>query len=230
MKYLSVVVAVLVLFGSGIELARAQSYVFTTLDNIAQPNGINNSGQIVGLSLDSAGFHGILYNGGVYSPFDNPMASQGLNHITVPEAINDSGQIVGSYNDGTGLFGFIYNAGSFTTLNDFAQPNGINNSGQIVGLSQDSAGFHGILYSGGVYSPFDNPLAGQGPNQFTDPIAINDLGQIVGSYIDNDGIVRGFLATPSVPEPSTWAMLLIGFAGVGFMAYRRKNKPLLRLA
>ena len=25
----------------------------------------------------------------------------------------------------------------------------------------------------------------------------------------------------SVPEPSTWAMMLIGFAGLGFAAYRR---------
>lgn len=32
---------------------------------------------------------------------------------------------------------------------------------------------------------------------------------------------------PAVPEPSTWAMLLLGFAGVGFMAYRRKSKPTL---
>ena len=31
----------------------------------------------------------------------------------------------------------------------------------------------------------------------------------------------------AVPEPSTWAMLLIGFAGIGFMAYRRKSKPVL---
>jgi hypothetical protein len=27
-----------------------------------------------------------------------------------------------------------------------------------------------------------------------------------------------------VPEPSTWAMMILGFAGVGFMAYRRKPK------
>ena len=33
----------------------------------------------------------------------------------------------------------------------------------------------------------------------------------------------GFL-TASVPEPATWAMLLLGFAGVGFMACRRKSK------
>jgi hypothetical protein len=34
----------------------------------------------------------------------------------------------------------------------------------------------------------------------------------------------------AVPEPSTWAMMILGFAGVGFMAYRRKNKPTFRLA
>ena len=28
----------------------------------------------------------------------------------------------------------------------------------------------------------------------------------------------------AVPELSTWAMMLLGFAGVGFMAYRRKNQ------
>ena len=39
------------------------------------------------------------------------------------------------------------------------------------------------------------------------------------------GEIRGFLAP--VPEPSTWAMMILGFAGVGFMAYRRKSKPAL---
>jgi outer membrane lipase/esterase len=34
----------------------------------------------------------------------------------------------------------------------------------------------------------------------------------------------------SVPEPSTWAMTILGFAGVGFMAYRRKSKPALMAA
>jgi hypothetical protein len=33
--------------------------------------------------------------------------------------------------------------------------------------------------------------------------------------------------TAAVPEPSTWAMMIPGFAGVGFMAYRRKAKPAL---
>jgi hypothetical protein len=39
-------------------------------------------------------------------------------------------------------------------------------------------------------------------------------------------IVADFKATivaPPVPEPSTWAMMILGFAGVGFIAYRRKR-------
>jgi hypothetical protein len=32
--------------------------------------------------------------------------------------------------------------------------------------------------------------------------------------------------TSAVPEPSTWAMMILGFAGIGFMAYRRKRRAL----
>jgi hypothetical protein len=44
-------------------------------------------------------------------------------------------------------------------------------------------------------------------------------GGVTSQYFDN---VSLDLVTP-VPEPSTWAMLILGFAGVGFMAYRRGN-------
>ena len=36
--------------------------------------------------------------------------------------------------------------------------------------------------------------------------------------------------TTGIPEPSTWAMMILGFCGVGFMAYRRKSRPSFRLA
>jgi hypothetical protein len=46
----------------------------------------------------------------------------------------------------------------------------------------------------------------------------------------NDGVpgqflfeVRNGVITSGVPEPSTWAMMLLGFGGIGFMAYRRKQ-------
>jgi hypothetical protein len=34
----------------------------------------------------------------------------------------------------------------------------------------------------------------------------------------------------AVPEPSTWAMMLLGFAGIGFMASRRRPRPALMAA
>lgn len=50
------------------------------------------------------------------------------------------------------------------------------------------------------------------------------------SHGEDDGQtvqVSGFIT--AVPEPSTWAMMMMGFFGVGFMAYRRRNIPALRL-
>jgi hypothetical protein len=46
--------------------------------------------------------------------------------------------------------------------------------------------------------------------------------ELSGSFI---GIANLTAMTSPVPEPSTWAMMLLGFAGLGFMAYRRKSKP-----
>jgi hypothetical protein len=45
-----------------------------------------------------------------------------------------------------------------------------------------------------------------------------------GNLIDNVTVTAG------VPEASTWAMMILGFLGVGFTAYRRKAKPSFRLA
>jgi len=48
-----------------------------------------------------------------------------------------------------------------------------------------------------------------------------------GQFVFSPGV---FDVTTAVPEPSTWAMMPLGFAGVGFMAYRRKSKPALMAA
>jgi hypothetical protein len=42
-------------------------------------------------------------------------------------------------------------------------------------------------------------------------------------------VVGGTFVGP-IPEPSTWLMMLLGFAGLGFMANRRKSKPALMAA
>jgi hypothetical protein len=53
---------------------------------------------------------------------------------------------------------------------------------------------------------------------------INIAGFPNGSFMIglDDVSVDGPLAS-AVPEPSTWAMMILGFAGVGFMTYRRRK-------
>ena len=36
-------------------------------------------------------------------------------------------------------------------------------------------------------------------------------------------IAESIAVSPAVPEPSTWAMMMLGFFGVGFLTYRRRN-------
>jgi hypothetical protein len=51
-----------------------------------------------------------------------------------------------------------------------------------------------------------------------------DAGRQKG-YPDNFNmvLVTGFNAVAAVPEPSTWAMMALGFAGVGFTTHRRRS-------
>lgn len=49
-------------------------------------------------------------------------------------------------------------------------------------------------------------------------------------FRDNVAAWLGEPQVAAVPEPSTWAMMIFGFAGVGFMAYRRKSKSVLMAA
>jgi len=46
--------------------------------------------------------------------------------------------------------------------------------------------------------------------------------------VDGASNTDGLLAT-RVPEPATWTMMLAGFAGLSFVAYRRSRKGAVAL-
>jgi hypothetical protein len=72
----------------------------------------------------------------------------------------------------------------------------------------------------------DNPVSGSVKDQYN---AFNhgnpDAGYPTAGYW-----TASFPTIAAVPEPSTWAMMILGFAGIGFVAYRRKSKPMLMAA
>jgi hypothetical protein len=45
-----------------------------------------------------------------------------------------------------------------------------------------------------------------------------------GAFLSLSLETSGVVITPGTPEPSTWAMMLIGFAGLGFAGYRQRQK------
>jgi hypothetical protein len=53
-------------------------------------------------------------------------------------------------------------------------------------------------------------------------VLIQDHNAGLGPHVNGSG-AGTFGAVAPVPEPSTWAMMILGFAGVGFMAYRRRK-------
>jgi hypothetical protein len=58
--------------------------------------------------------------------------------------------------------------------------------------------------------------------------SFNSAGGALNNWIEN-GYGLAFQLNGSVgavPEPSTWAMMILGFCGLGFMAYRRRTQAL----
>ena len=104
---------------------------------------------------------------------------------------------------------------------------------QIIGAVDASPGFGDDTL---VLGPaFGGP--GCGANcQIFGGSAILDAGDYYLNIAGTAGSTAGYggnLATAAigaVPEPSTWAMMILGFAGVGFMAYRRKKQGAFRIA
>jgi hypothetical protein len=60
-------------------------------------------------------------------------------------------------------------------------------------------------------------------------VAVTGFDAPPGQELSGD-VSFGTVQVTAVPEPSTWAMMILGFAGIGFMAYRRKSKPALMAA
>jgi len=120
-------------------------------------------------------------------------------------------------------------ASFFTTANTniLATTNFVSVLGDLFGLGSGTVTLNAYDYLGNLLattSDVDSYPLGTGPVLSITATGIHSV-KFFGSSgtVGFDNFEFGEL-TAAVPEPSTWAMMILGFAGVGFMAYRRRNQ------
>ena len=89
----------------------------------------------------------------------------------------------------------------------------------------------GLTDPGGTCVDFCDPDSGPFSSGYRKEAALGQTGELALNSGKQPWIMVSeveFLT--AVPEPSTWIMMIAGFAGLGFMAYRRKARPALAIA
>jgi PEP-CTERM motif len=144
------------------------------------------------------------------------------------------GLVVGNSNGVSFSASSDFYSATFSGPDNFGQGKGgiaTSGTGNEVGLVNDPQ--DGLSY-------FIVPANYQSGDPLSDSLTFANttlagLGLAPGTYTYTFGTNDSFVIdipgqVAAVPEPATWAMMILGFFGVGFMAYRRKqSEPALRL-
>ena len=167
------------------------------------------------LALTSAGNSAVIGDLGV-----DPTSSQGaFNNGNLPTGLFNDQWTFQLTTDATIVIGSATNV--FPRTTDFIT----NFTGRVFEIVGTIGGGDDILVLGPATAVANNC----GLNcQVFGGSAVLDAGDYYLNISGNAGLTAGYggdlaVVAPSVPEPSTWAMMILGFAGIGFMAYRRKQ-------
>ncbi len=178
-------------------------------DSTSAATGINDLGQVVGISGDceiAVGFgsaaHAVLWQNGV--PIN--LGDLGGHSWNTPAAISNQGTIVGfslpASQDGTTNFVAVFwdsngpHQLGMPAGDDFSEALGVNAQGQIVGLSHGSTGLHAMLWQGGNATDL-NSLTLPGSPKLLFANDINDGGRISGEAFDPTTVTApAFVALP----------------------------------
>ena len=195
--------------------------------------GVNNSDQIVGdADLPDGSYHAFIDFGGVM----RDLGALQNNGTSVAWAINSAGVVTGvSSVTASSVHAFLWSAsGGMVDIGSLGGAGSggeaINDAGEVVGSSTTSTGdLHAFIYDHGVMTDLNTEIASGSGWSLTEARGINASGQIVGRGEINN-VRHAFLLNPiatvppsAVPEPATWAMMLVGFGLAGSAVRRRRD-------
>jgi PEP-CTERM motif-containing protein len=156
--------------------------------------------------------------------FSNPFATESLGSIS--ELRDQGGTSSPQWLAGTQFFGA-----------DFVTSINVSSTGTFkFDFGTDDAGY--LFIDGKLVAQQQGPFHGYFlvPNFINLTAGIHSLElqydnaaccEAVANVVLPEGI--SYVAS-AVPEPSTWAMMILGFAGIGFVAHRRRNRAALHRA
>jgi hypothetical protein len=188
------------------------------------------------LTASSAFATTVTSTSGVLTSFTNSSgaALPGQEIQSVSAVINGANFILTATLDGAPLSTpntkYVWGINTGTGINNFAslgQPGVAFNQVIVINPASPQSG---VTISGDtitdVVSMASLPSTGFAPTSFGFSFwpALDSSGAIPEFAPDNATFTA---SVGAVPEPSTWAMMILGFAGIGFMAYRRKGTPAL---
>lgn len=203
-----------------------------------EATAVNKLGQVAGSSStgDGAAFHGThatLWDGSSVTDLGTLGGRD-----SAANGINDAEQVVGwsQVAGNTETHATFWDGSTVIDLGglggDYSVATGINNRAQVVGYSNlaGNVATHATFWNGATLVDLNSLIDPNLGWTLTYAMDINDAGQIVGQAIYQDQ-QHAFLLTPCescviatpVPEPETYAMMLLGLGVVGFAARRRKK-------
>jgi hypothetical protein len=123
---------------------------------------------------------------------------------------------------------FLFNSDGGIKFGAFSEVNPETTSGADMFTWIHNVNGVGVPFPTSVSSPFSTytvqvgDFVGGGFTIGGDSLTLTPTTVELSSTVDE--------LSAGVPEPSTWAMMILGFAGIGFLAYRRKLGPKLMAA
>jgi uncharacterized membrane protein len=173
----------------------------------SEANTVNDLGVVAGRAFARGGGYDFLWDGTTVTRL--PVLPDFRGSFR-PQEINNTGQLLGDapvFASGSLIQSYIYTDGHYRSLGNLQ-----------AGWSSLAWGLNDRMLN---LNTLVNPTAGGSPWLLSSARDINDHGQIVGEGFLEDLGWRAYIATPVVPEPGAWALVLAGVVLMGVVAQRR---------